>query len=102
MAALLVQGWLGTYFGVAVAAGTKVCSATGASTVMDADGKPLPASAAHHANECCCTPFLGPSLVLPEWRLAHQPGLAPAEPLTLQKLAAQWLAPLSRGPPVHS
>ena len=102
-AALAVIGhaMLSSYLGVAIAGGTSVCSATGTTTVVDADGEPLPA-AAHGHHDCCCsaTYALPPPQGEPAPRVdvAH----APAEQLTAQRLGAQWLAPLSRGPPLSS
>jgi hypothetical protein len=96
---LAVHGMLGAYLGVAVAAGMPVCSATGAKTVLDADGEPLPGTGSPLGHECCCTSFFGPAPFLATWQPAQHFQPAPAEPLTLRKFAAQWLAPLSRGPP---
>jgi len=101
MTVLLAHEVLSTYWGVAVAAGTTVCSATGSKTMTNADGEPLPATA-HHADPCCCTQVVAPLPFLGECKPVRHRSQAPHEPLTLQKLAAQWLAPLSRGPPVFS
>jgi len=98
---LLAYQALGAYFGVMAATGMEVCSASGSSIVTDADGDPLPASA-QHMHDSCCLPAFGPSPFLAEWKAVHPLRQAPAEPLTLQKFAAQWLAPLSRGPPLLS
>ena len=98
-AVLIVQALVGSYLGVAVAAGTQVCSASGADRVVDADGQPLPAAGGHLGHDCCCMPLAGPAPSMAAWVPARHVRHVHAQTLTQRKLAAQWLAPLSRGPP---
>ena len=98
---LLWQPFLNTAHAAAMVTGTEVCTSAGTQWV-DADGQPV-AAHAHACADCCSSPV--PPVLLPDaggvapLPLRHA---APAEPLTLQRLAAQWLAPLSRGPPAFS
>ncbi|HWP18779.1 MAG TPA: hypothetical protein VNO84_06605 [Burkholderiaceae bacterium] len=100
-AVVLLQAVLGSYLSAAVAGGTSVCSATGTAIVVDADGEPLPAHA-HFLHDGCCTPAFGLHLAP---GTAAGPGLAheaPTARLSARRLAAAWMAPLSRGPPAFS
>jgi len=96
---LIAQALFGSYLGVAVAAGTQVCSASGAALVVDADGDLLPAAGAHLGHDCCCTALGGPSPSPVTWQPMLLPRQVRAANPTQRELAAQWLAPLSRGPP---
>ncbi|WP_372526141.1 DUF2946 family protein [Piscinibacter sp.] len=77
--------------------GLEVCSADGAKRV-DADGKPI-SSGEHHAHDCCCSADL--AAPLPGQLTAETPARHsfPGSLATFGQLSAQWLAPLSRGPP---
>jgi hypothetical protein len=98
---LLWQPWVSTAHAVAMASGTEVCTSTGPQ-VFDANGKAIDAQ----PRSCldCCGAMSPPALLPTAAALALHPlsHAAPAEPLTAQRLAAQWLVPLSRGPPVLS
>ena len=98
---LLWQPFLNTAHAAAMVTGTEVCTSTGPQWV-DADGQVV-AAHAHACADCCSSPV--PPVLLPGAAAAPVVPLrhaAPAEPLTAQRLAAQWLAPLSRGPPAFS
>lgn len=99
--AFVGHAMLGSYLGVAIAGGTAVCSATGSTTVVDADGEPLPAETHAHHDGCCSAAYALPAPAAEPAPSLHA-GHAPAGQLTAQRLGAQWLAPLSRGPPLSS
>lgn len=98
---LLWQPWVSTAHAVAMASGVEVCTSTGPQ-VFDANGKAIDAQ----PRSCldCCGSISPPALLPTVAALVVHPlsFAAPAEPLTAQRLAAQWLAPLSRGPPTVS
>jgi len=95
---LLCQGFVAVRHEVAMAAGFEVCSADGSRRVVDDEGRPVSDGAqAHHA---CC--LLGDTAAPPPLARAFE-GLAvvvaPAASVPVGRLAAEWAAPLSRGPP---
>ena len=98
---LLWQPWVSTAHAVSMASGTEVCTSTGPQ-LFDANGKAIDAQ----PRSCldCCGAMSPPALQPTAAPLVLHPlsHAAPAEPLTAQRLAAQWLAPLSRGPPLAS
>lgn len=101
VASLLWQPFLSTAHAAAMATGTEVCTSAGMQWV-DADGKTV-AAHAHACADCCSSPV--PPGLLPDAAVPAAVPLrhaAPAEFLTVQRLSAQWLAPLSRGPPLVS
>ncbi len=100
--ALLLQPWVGAGRAAAMAMGTEICTTTGVQ-LLDAQGKAVDAST-HASHDCCCTG----TLWLPAGLAFEGAGSfaqeSPAEVLTTSRLDAEWLAPLSRGPPtaLHS
>lgn len=106
LAALLVlsfvwQPWVVTAHAAAVATGNAICTSRG-NVVLDSEGKAVP-SARQVCGDCCgCAT---PAALLPEVASIQHRAVShasPADVLTAQRLAAQWLAPLSRGPPLLS
>ncbi len=96
--ALLVQPWVSATRLVAMANGTPVCTSGGDMKMVDADGQPM--QAMHHpCLDCCSASLLGLPPVL-AWN-EPRPVLhtQPAELITASRRDAQWLSPLSRGPP---
>lgn len=99
--ALLWQPAGATARAAGMASGIEVCTMAGMQ-VVDADGLPLDAGV--HPCTDCCGSLLPPGL-LPSRSATAASALrhaAPASPPTVQRLAAEWLAPLSRGPPAHA
>lgn len=98
---LLWQPWVSTTHAVAMASGVEVCTSAGPQ-VFDANGKAIDAQ----PRSCldCCGAVSPPALLPTVAALGVHPlsHAAPADVLTAQRLAAQWLAPLSRGPPTVS
>lgn len=85
---------------VAMASGLEVCTTSGMQ-IVDADGKAI--SAQHHeCPDCCCAASPMMPAAPDRYDPAVYPRPAPIETLTMRRLAAQWLAPLSRGPPANS
>lgn len=92
------QPWVATSHAAAMASGTAICTSRG-NVVLDAQGKAVP-SARQGCGDCCSS--VTPAALLPTIATVPQRAVshaAPADVLTAQRLAAQWLAPLSRGPP---
>jgi len=98
MLVMLLQGWVMAYQSTAMASGIEVCSASGAKRV-DREGKPLP-SLGHAGHDCCCTAAALPPPVPQDTAAPNLRHEAPTRHLSAGRLAAQWLAPLSRGPPL--
>jgi hypothetical protein len=94
---LLLQGPAMAYQATAMATGIDVCSASGSKRV-DGEGKPLTASHTSHHDCCCSAASLPPPLSIDTSLLAfgHE---TPADKLSAGRLGAEWMAPLSRGPP---
>ena len=95
---LLTQSVLAAQHVIAMTLGNEVCTTDGVKKIGD-DGQPL-AGSAQHDHDCCCsaTDSAAPS---PEFIVAVERNRTSAETLlTAGRLAAQWLAPCSRGPPV--
>ncbi|CAN5302552.1 hypothetical protein BH10PSE17_BH10PSE17_15770 [soil metagenome] len=84
---------------LAMSMGIEICTAQGMKFV-DPDGKPLPKESMQH--DCCCIGTLGsaPTSVVPI--VLTLPAAAPTSFVATRRLSAEWLAPLSRGPPQHS
>ena len=98
---LLWQPWVSTTHAVAMASGVEVCTSAGPQ-VFDANGKAIDAQP-RSCLDCCGSASSWALLPTVTAVGAHPlPHAAPAEGLTAQRLAAQWLAPLSRGPPTVS
>ena len=97
--ALLFQNAILTQHALAMATGIEVCSVAGP-TRVDADGHPLKGGDLKHHDCCCATPLAAPPVArtLPPMPSA---GRVAAAPVTAARLAADWLAPLSRGPPAR-
>ncbi len=95
--ALLFQPWIGAYRAAAAVGGIEVCTVAGPKRV-DADGNPRTVN--HGAHDCCCVSAVAsppPSLATHAVALAHE---SPAATLKAGRIAAEWLSPLSRGPPL--
>ena len=96
--ALLTQGTAAAYHAVAMAVGTEVCSAEGSKHV-DEDGHVIKGQGMH---DCCCPSVAtAPPPSVDPVMLATGVTL-PESDLPLPAFAAQWLGPLSRGPPALS
>jgi hypothetical protein len=98
--ALLLQGLVMPRHAIAMATSTEVCSVDGGAKFVDADGHTV---SKHRMDHDCCCPSLGGALPAAGWVFVplHTPPQAQA-PQAAARLAAQWLGPLSRGPPVVS
>lgn len=98
--ALLLQGLVMPRHAIAMATSTEVCSVDGAAKWVDADGQVV---SRHGMDHDCCCPSLGVALPAAGW-VVMPPALPPQAqaPLAAALWAAQWLGPLSRGPPVVS
>lgn len=93
--ALVFQLLLGAHHSTVMASGLEVCSADGAVRV-DAGGSPL---SSDHGHACCCTADFSLPPTFEAHLKADMTAASPAALFTLGRLSAQWLAPLSRGPP---
>ena len=102
---LLAQPWLAAVPSTAASLDMEICTGTGLQLVqerVDPAGSDHDGSGHHDCMDCCCA---SPVAVLPS---AWVPVLPEAGhetvvmTLSARQLAAQWLAPLSRGPPAHS
>ncbi|CAN7617749.1 hypothetical protein [Rhizobacter sp. LjRoot28] len=99
--ALLWQPAGATARAAGMAAGQEVCTSVGMQMV-DADGQPIQAQS-HPCTDCCGS--LWPAALLPGMatgllrELRHATPASPPPPL---RLAAEWLGPLSRGPPADA
>jgi hypothetical protein len=95
---LLFQSTVLIRHAAAMTTGAEVCSANGSKRV-DADGKPVSDAVGHDYDCGCC----GVSLAAPPADAAiRDPMTVPLSPtafIAVSRLYAQWLAPLSRGPP---
>jgi hypothetical protein len=105
LVSLLAQPWLAAAPSTAANLDTEICTGTGLQLVHERGdpSDPTHGGSGHHdCMDCCCA---SPVAILP-------PAWAPVLPeagheavvmtLSARQLAAQWLAPLSRGPPLHS
>lgn len=105
LVSLLAQPWLLAAPSPAANLDTEICTGNGLQIVHelgDPAGSAHDGSGHHDCMDCCCA---SPVAILPPaWSSAlPEPGLEiPAIALTARQRAAQWLAPLSRGPPSHS
>lgn len=97
--ALVGQPWVAAYQATLAGLGIEVCTSEGMKRV-DADGNVVSVTG-QPSHDCCGTGIAG------------LPGNTPAVPLTARhdspvtlltagRLAAEWQAPLSRGPPTYS
>lgn len=98
--ALLLQGLVMPRHAIAMATSTEVCSADGAAKFVDADGHTV---SKHGMDHDCCCPSLAAALPATGWVPAPPATPVPPRPAPAAALlAAQWLGPLSRGPPSFS
>lgn len=82
-----------------VVVGVELCTGTGVARIGVQEHHAPDGDGAHH--DCCCSDKLAPPPV------AVQPSevavtSAARDFIATSRLAAQWLGPLSRGPPPHS
>ena len=94
--AMLVQTVSMAYHATAMATGIEVCTTDGAMRVST-DGEPLGSDSAGH--DCCCPGTVGTPPAVEDLTPLRAIDPAPSERITAGRLSAQWLAPLSRGPP---
>lgn len=97
--ALVGQPWVAAYQATLAGLGIEVCTSEGMKRV-DADGNVVSVTG-QPSHDCCGTGIAG----LPGNTLAVPPTARHDSPVTLLtagRLAAEWQAPLSRGPPTHS
>lgn len=97
--ALLVQAACLSYHATAMATGVEVCSVEGTKRVPDDSSPASDATAGEH--DLCCVSALATPPVLDIANASFEPP-APTSHLSAERLGAQWLAPLSRGPPAPS
>ncbi len=99
LVALVGQPWVGAYQATLAGLGFEVCTSEGMKRV-DADGKVVSVTG-QPSHDCCGTGIAGlpgdPPLLT--GTAGHD---SPVTLLTAGRLAAEWQAPLSRGPPAHS
>jgi hypothetical protein len=94
--ALLLQSFTALSHATAMAAGTELCSANGHTTRVSVEDDGAAGASPH---DCCLSAATAAPPTLPQPLLLALGFDAPAPALTAQRLAAEWLAPLSRGPP---
>lgn len=97
--ALVGQPWVAAYQATLAGLGIEVCTSEGMKRV-DADGNVVSVTG-QPSHDCCGTGIAG----LPGNTLAVSPTARHDSPVTLLtagRLAAEWQAPLSRGPPTYS
>jgi hypothetical protein len=94
---LLLQPWVGTSHAVAMAMGTEICTTFGTQWV-DGQGKALD-GAKHDGHDGCCSGAAGMTADLAPAGHGNDRQCTPAESLAASRHGAEWLAPLSRGPP---
>jgi NADPH-dependent 2,4-dienoyl-CoA reductase/sulfur reductase-like enzyme len=97
--ALVGQPWVAAYQATLAGLGIEVCTSEGMKRV-DADGNVVSVTG-QPSHDCCGTGIAG----LPGNTLAVPPTARHDSPVTLLtagRLAAEWQAPLSRGPPTRS
>ena len=96
---LLFQFVFMAHHSVVMAAGTEICTSEGTKH-LSAEGDSIGDAGHHH--DCCST---GKLAAPPATRLGsaqEAAGTVTSTFITTDRLAAQWLAPLSRGPPSFS
>lgn len=97
--ALVGQPWVAAYQATLAGLGIEVCTSEGMKRV-DADGNVVSVTG-QPSHDCCGTGIAGlPGNTLAVPHTAHHD--SPVTLLTAGRLAAEWQAPLSRGPPTHS
>ncbi|CAN5436016.1 hypothetical protein BH09PSE6_BH09PSE6_01080 [soil metagenome] len=84
---------------LAMSMGIEICTAEGM-VLVDHDGKPLPKESMQH--DCCGIGTLGAASAPPCLDALELQHAAPSAPMPASALAAEWLGPLSRGPPIPS
>ena len=94
--ALVLQSFTALSHATAMAAGTELCSAGGHTTRVSVDDDGGTGTSPH---DCCLSAATAAPPPVPQPLLPALGFDAPAPALTAQRLAAEWLAPLSRGPP---
>ncbi|WKB53379.1 DUF2946 family protein [Eleftheria terrae] len=94
------QPWVAAYQASLAAAGIEVCTATGVTRVHP---KEQPAGEHQgHDQDCCCSAGLVAALPPVPAPLPRLHAIAPTAHLGERVLQAEWLGPLSRGPPRHT
>jgi hypothetical protein len=94
---VLLQPWVGTSHAVAMTLGMEVCTTAGIQSI-DAQGKALD-DVKHDVHDCCSSGAAGLPADVATTGHGQYRHAAPAEMLTAGRLDAEWLSPLSRGPP---
>jgi hypothetical protein len=95
---ILLQSFFAVQHDVAMATGLEVCTAEGAKRV-DGQGEQLDGQPLLHA--CCVMADLDLAMPPPraDVRVVFVASVPPAEALPTAWVCAQWVSPLSRGPP---